>query len=70
MELTQQNLIEIPIPNTIYWVMGERTGINLWNLYLTNPKTGYKGLIKENMTTKAFAILSNMTLHTPFPYVG
>lgn len=66
----QQNIIRIRIPNTKYFVQGERKRRNIWDLFLVDPQTTYKELIKENMTTKAFAILTNMTLKTPFPYVG
>lgn len=66
-----QNILKIHVPNTIFWVWGEKIDKNLWNTYLIDPTNpNYKELIKANMTTKAFAILSNMTLKTPFPYRG
>ena len=64
------NTIRIRVPNTHFWVEGQRIQRNLWDLYLIDPQTTYRELIKANMTTKAFAILTNMTLKTPFPYVG
>lgn len=67
---TDNNLIKIRIRNTRYWVQGERKGRNLWDLYMIDPTSTYKELIRENMTTKAFAILTNMTLKTPFPHIG
>lgn len=66
-----KNIIKIRVLNTRFWVWGERTERNLWNIYLIDPtNSNYKELLKANMTTKAFAILSNMTLKTPFPYIG
>jgi hypothetical protein len=70
MDIENNNIIKIHVPNTNFWVWGERIEINLWNLYLINPQTTYRELIRPNMTTKAFAIMTNMTLKTPFPYVG
>ena len=67
---SEKNTIQIIVPNTRFWVQGERKRRNLWDLYLIQPGTNYKKLITPNMTTKAFAILTNMTLRTPFPYVG
>lgn len=67
---TEKNIIRIRIPNTRFYVQGERKQRNIWDLYMIDPNTTYKELLKGNMTTKAFAILSNMTLKTPFPYVG
>lgn len=67
---TDNNIIRIRIFNTKYYVQGERKRRNIWDLFLVEPQTTYKELIKENMTTKAFAILTNMALKTPFPYVG
>jgi len=67
---TDNNVIKIAIPNTGFWVLGERQTRNRWNLYLFKPEINYKEIITKNITTKAFAILTNMTLKTPFPYVG
>lgn len=66
----EKNIIRIRVTNTKFFVQGERKQRNIWDLYLIDPQTTYKELIKENMTTKAFAILTNMTLKTPFPHVG
>lgn len=60
--------VKIKIPNTRFWILGERKKNNKWNLYLTEPGTTRKEIIKENITTNAFAIFSNMTLKTPFPF--
>lgn len=67
---TNENIIRIRVIHTPYWVQGERKKKNLWDLFLIDPQSTYKELIKENMTTKAFAIMTNMTLKTPFPYRG
>jgi hypothetical protein len=65
----EDKIITIRIPNTPYWVRGEQED-GLWKIYVTNPKTNYKNLIRENITTKAFTIFSNVILKTPFPYEG
>mgnify|MGYP001584400658 CR=1 FL=1 len=49
---TENNIIKIPIPNTNFWVLGEKRANNKWNLYLTEPGTTRKNLIKENITMK------------------
>ncbi|MFH1365928.1 MAG: hypothetical protein ABIG99_00845 [Patescibacteria group bacterium] len=67
---TDNNILKIHVPNTRFWVLGEKQTRNIWNIYLIEPGTNLKELITPNMTTKAFCILSNMTLKTPFPYVG
>jgi hypothetical protein len=67
---SENNTIRIRIPNTHFWVQGERKQRNIWDLYLIEPGINYKELIRPNMPTKAFAILTNMTLKTPFPYIG
>lgn len=68
--IENNKIIRIQVPNTIYWVQGEKIKRNVWNLYLVDPNTTYKEIIKENMTTKAFIILTNVTLRSPFPYTG
>lgn len=65
-----QNQITIKIPNTEYWILGEKRENGNWDTYLIDPKSDYKQLIKENYTTKAFAIFSSTILKTPFPYLG
>lgn len=70
MATNDKNILKIHIPNTSFWVLGEKQTADRWNLYLIEPGTTRKDIIKANMTTKAFAILSNMTLKTPFPYTG
>ena len=64
------NVLKIRVPNTKFWVIGEKRADGKWNVFLIDPNTTYKGPIKGSMTTKAFAIFSNVVLKTPFPYQG
>lgn len=73
LEKTRNNTIDkdtitIPIKHTQFLLVGKKIKENLWDLYLVDPRSTYKELIKENMTTIGFDILSSMTLKTPFPY--
>lgn len=63
-------IIRIQVPNTKYWVQGEKKLRNIWDLFLIDPESTYKELIKANMTTKAFIVLTNVVLKSPFPYTG
>lgn len=62
--------VKIKIPNTQFWIEGERIKDNKWDLYMVRPGTDYKSLVRKGITTNAFAVFSNMTLGTPFPYTG
>ena len=64
------NVIKIRVPNTKFWVLGEKQTDNTWNTYLVDPQTNYKETIKKKYSTKAFAIYSSVILKTPFPYQG
>ena len=66
----EQNQIEIRIRNTNFWIYGEKKARNLWDAYLANPAINYREIIRENVTTKSFAMFSNIILKTPFPYSG
>jgi hypothetical protein len=61
------NVVKIHVPNTVFWVWGERITRNTWNMFLINPQSNYKELIKPNISTKTFIIFSNVILKTPFP---
>ena len=65
-----QNRIEIKVRNTSFWIQGEKISKNLWNAYLANPQINYREIVRENVTTKSFAMFSNIILKTPFPYSG
>ena len=64
-----KEIILIRIPNTKFKVLGEMRSDSKWNIFLIDPSTKYKELIKT-MNTKTFAIFSNVVLKTPFPYNG
>lgn len=65
---TDKDTITIPIKHTQFLLVGKKIEENLWDLYLVDPRSTYKELIKENMTTISFAVFCTLTLKTPFPY--
>lgn len=67
---TEGKKIEIKVKNTNYWVYGEQKKNYLWDAYLVDPIVGYREKLKEDVTTKSFALFSNSILKTPFPYSG
>jgi hypothetical protein len=67
---TTEDIVKIRVPNTKFWVLGEKISINRWNVFLIDPKTNYKELLKEKITTKSFTIFSAVILKTPLPYNG
>jgi len=69
-EELEKNTIKIRVPKTKFWVLGEKQPDNLWNIYLIDPFTHYKEIIKRNKTTASFALFCNVILKTPFPYEG
>jgi len=70
MAKNDNNVVKIHVPNTKFWVWGERITRNTWNMFLINPQLNYKELIKPNISTKSFVIFSNVILKTPFPHDG
>jgi hypothetical protein len=64
------NIVKIRIPNTKFWILGEKISKHTWKVYLIDPESNYKELIRENITTKSFVVFSNVTLKTPFPNKG
>ncbi len=66
----EEQIVKIRIPHTKFFVTGEKTDKSKWNMYILNPETNTKDLIKKSITTKAFALFSNIVLKTPFPYAG
>jgi len=67
MDEIEQNIVKIKVPNTKFWVLGEKITSNTWNMFLIDPQANYKELINENISTKSFAIFSNVILKAPFP---
>src|SRR3990167_510269 len=65
-----KDIIQIRVPHTKFWVIAQKIKENCWNAYLSNPQTRKKELIKENISTLAFIMVSNLILKTPFPYEG
>lgn len=65
-----KDIIQIRVPHTKFWVIAQKIKENCWNAYLYNPQTRKKELIKENISTLAFIMVSNLILKTPFPYEG
>lgn len=69
-EEENDKIIKIKVKNTRFWVLGEQKETKLWNIYIIDPQSNYKEILRENITTKKFALFSNITLKTPFPYLG
>lgn len=67
-ENKENNTVRIRIPNTKFWILGEKISKSNWRMYLIDPQSNYRDIIHENITTKSFIIFSNMTLKTPFPF--
>ena len=67
---SQDRSIKIKIQNTEYWVEGEQLPDKTWNVYLVDPLSTYKELIKSKAKTSTFALFSGIVLKTPFPYDG
>lgn len=66
---TKENTIKIRVPNTRFYVLGVKKE-NLWDIYLVDPQTNRKEIIRRKKTTQAFSMFSNIILKTPFPYSG
>jgi hypothetical protein len=62
--------IEIRVKNTRFFVLGEQKETKLWNIFLIDKPNNFKEILRENITTKKFALFSNIILKTPFPYIG
>ena len=67
---TEQNQIRIQVPNTKFYVVGEKKTKNSWDIYLLEPQTNRKDILKRDVLTGAFCMFSNVILKTPFPGVG
>jgi hypothetical protein len=62
-----QDIVKIKVPNTRFWVLGEKQKNNTWNAYLIDPETNYKEVLRKGSTLKSFILFSNIVLKTPFP---
>lgn len=67
MDEMDQNIVKIKVPNTKFWVLGEKMTSNTWKMFLIDPQSNYKEIIKESISTKTFVMLSNVVLKTSFP---
>ena len=65
-----KNIIKMRVPNTKFWVLGEKRSGSKWNIFLINPQNPNYKEPMTTMTTKSFSIFSNVILKTPFPYQG
>ena len=63
-------IVKIRVPHTKFFVIGEKTEKSKWNMYIFDPDTKNKDIVKKGITTKSFALFSNIVLKTPFPYAG
>jgi len=67
--MNERNTIKIRVPHTKFFVIGEQIEKDVWNMYVFDPDTKAKEIIKKGIATKTFALMSNVTLKTPLPYV-
>ena len=66
----EEQIVKIKVPHTKFSIIGEKTEKSKWNVFIWNPDTQQKNMIKKSVTTTAFALCSNIVLKTPFPYEG
>jgi hypothetical protein len=66
----EEQIVKIKIPQTKFFVIGEKTEKSKWDLFIWDPDTQTKDILKKGMTTKNFSLLSSLVLKTPFPYEG
>ena len=59
--------ITIQVPNTRFWVIGEKKEKNLWDVYMLDPNTNRKEILRKSVTTASFALFSNIVLKAIFP---
>lgn len=59
--------ITIKVPNTRFWVIGEKKEKALWDVYLLDPNTNRKDILRKNTNVKSFALFSNIVLKSVFP---
>ncbi len=59
--------ISIKVPNTRYWVIGEPLETHLWNVYLLDPNTNRKEILRKKAKTSSFSLFCNIILKTQFP---
>lgn len=67
---TNDKTIKIQIKNTNFWIEGVQQQNKLWNVYIADPTTNRKDILKKNKTTSSFSMFSNIILKQPFPYKG
>lgn len=67
---TETKTIKIRIPHSKFYVLGEQQPDYTWHAYILDPNTGYTEIMRKDITTKSFALFSNLILKTPFPYEG
>ena len=65
---TDNEIIELQVPGTKFWIQGEQLDNHLWNIYLTNPITSYKQPIRKNIPTQDFSTFVNIILGKQLPY--
>jgi len=68
---TERKNIEIRVPNTKFWIIGHQDITSkLWDVFLVDPQTKRKELIRANTSTKVFSMYTNIVLKQEFPYEG
>ena len=65
MEKNDDNRTFIQIPNTRFWMMGEKKSNNKWDLYILDPLEGRKEEFKKNVSSGMFSLFVNTVLKNP-----
>ena len=65
---TEDNTTQIRVPNTDFWVLGQQHSNKRWKISLFDPKTNRKKTIKDNKSTRSFALFSNIVLKHPLSF--
>lgn len=60
--------LKFKIPNTDNLLLGEQLNDKKWNIYIVNHDETLKLIAKENVTSKVFALFTNVILNESFPY--
>lgn len=61
-------IVKIRIPNTSFWIYGERNSNYLWNAYIVDNYSKQKKLLKHSIPTNEFSLFSNIVLNKQLQY--
>ena len=66
--MDNENTIEIKVPNTRFIVIGNQKTDGKWDVFVIDPQTNYREQLRENASTRSFALFSSVTMRVPFPF--